>query len=198
MAAGVEGPWVAGPAACRCGRSRRRLRSALLLVAVGAVLPWSVQTGWAAWGDIAEDRVAHHGGGARPDDGLVAADPGRLLPELVDAFQRAHAAAAADGVELVITSGYRTPERQQQLFDEAVAEYGSSEEARQWVLPPGESNHVRGSAIDVGPVAAADWLQQRGAAFGLCQTYINEWWHFEHRPEWEQHGRCPPPSSYPG
>jgi hypothetical protein len=40
---------------------------------------------------------------------------------------------------------------------------------------------VSGDAIDIGPMAATDWLAQHGAAYGLCQIYANESWHYELR-----------------
>ena len=108
-----------------------------------------------------------------------AGDAGDLTPALRRAVGRAIAAAAADGVELRVTSGWRSRDQQQRLFAEAVARYGSRSVARQWVLPPGESAHVRGEAVDVGPAAGAAWLQDNGVRFGLCRRYINESWHFE-------------------
>lgn len=51
--------------------------------------------------------------------------------------------------------------------------------ARRWVLPPDDSTHVTGRAIDVGPRAGAAWLQTNGVRWGLCRTFDNEWWHFE-------------------
>ena len=108
-----------------------------------------------------------------------AGDAGDLTPALRRAVGRAIAAAAADGVELRVTSGWRSRDQQQRLFAEAVARYGSRSVARQWVLPPGESAHVRGEAVDVGPAAGAAWLQDNGVRFGLCRRYANESWHFE-------------------
>jgi hypothetical protein len=45
-------------------------------------------------------------------------------------------------------------------------------------------------AVDIGPSGAAAWLSEHGAAFGLCQVYGNEPWHYELRPEAIDHG-CP-------
>jgi D-alanyl-D-alanine carboxypeptidase len=112
-----------------------------------------------------------------------------LDPGLQQRFDDARAAAAAEGVELWITSGWRTADEQQQLVDDAVERYGSVEEARRWVLPPESSEHVAGTAIDVGPTEGAYWLQQHGADFGLCQTYANEVWHYEAATE--PGGACP-------
>ncbi len=116
-----------------------------------------------------------------------------LTPGTLAAFVAARTAMRAEGIELRLTSGYRSPRRQQQLFDEAVARYGSPEAARVWVLPPQESQHVRGVAVDVAPREAARWLDEHGARFGLCRTMEWEWWHFEHHPTWERTRTCPPP-----
>ena len=87
--------------------------------------------------------------------------------------------AAAAGVELRITSGWRSAREQQRLVDEAITRFGSAEAAHRWVLPPERSAHVAGLAIDVGPAAGARWLEERGSAYGLCRVYLNEPWHFE-------------------
>ena len=112
-------------------------------------------------------------------------------PDLRDALGRAAADAAGDGVELVVTSGRRTPEHQARLFREAVVKYGSAQEAARWVAPPNASAHVSGDAVDIGPAAARLWLSEHGAEYGLCQIYGNEPWHYELRPDAIDHG-CPP------
>lgn len=119
-----------------------------------------------------------------------APTPTALDPDLADRFARAQAAAAAEGVPLSLSSGWRSPEEQQALVDEAVAEHGSLEAAKRWVLPPERSAHVAGLAIDVGPFEGAQWLAERSGDFGLCRTYDNEWWHFEPMPA---EGVCPAP-----
>ena len=93
-----------------------------------------------------------------------------------DAFAAAHLA----GLDPTIRSAWRSAEYQQVLFDRAVRTYGSPREAARWVLAPQRSAHVKGYAVDVQPQDAAAWLQANGAAFGLCRTYDNEWWHFEY------------------
>ena len=102
-----------------------------------------------------------------------------LEPGLRAALQESARAAAADGIDLYVTSGWRSPAYQQALFDAAVAEHGSVEAARAYVLRPEESEHVTGQAVDIGPPAAMSWMQQHGSEFGLCQTYGNEPWHYE-------------------
>jgi len=118
------------------------------------------------------------------EDGLSPFDTahpavGNLVPELRAAVQRAATDAMRDGVDLRITSGWRSVRYQQALLDAAIAEYGSEAEARKWVNTPEKSTHVIGEAVDVGPAAAANWLHQHGNRYGLCQIYANETWHYE-------------------
>jgi hypothetical protein len=120
----------------------------------------------------------------------------KLDPPLLAALRRAAEAAADDGVHLVVNSGWRSADYQQHLLDEAISKYGSATEAARWVATPETSEHVAGQAVDVGPTSADSWLSKRGAAFGLCQTYGNERWHFELRPA-AVHDGCPRPYADP-
>jgi D-alanyl-D-alanine carboxypeptidase len=103
----------------------------------------------------------------------------QLDPGLLNAIQDAARAAKEQGIELRITSGWRSTGFQQRLFDDAVSTYGSVDIARQFVASPDVSKHVVGQAVDVAPVDADKWLIRNGAQFGLCQIYANELWHFE-------------------
>ncbi|RKS80428.1 D-alanyl-D-alanine carboxypeptidase-like protein [Motilibacter peucedani] len=129
----------------------------------------------------------HHSAPADPTAGLTK--------EMSARVDDAMAAARAAGVPLHITSGWRSAAHQQRLLDEAIAKYGSERAATQWVLPPSESEHVAGRAVDVGPAAGYRWLQQHGEAYGLCRRYANEPWHFE--PLVRRGGTCPPLESHP-
>jgi zinc D-Ala-D-Ala carboxypeptidase len=104
---------------------------------------------------------------------------GNLAPELRAAVQHASTDAARDGVDLMITSGWRSVRYQQSLLDAAIMQYGSEIEARKWVNTPEQSTHVTGKAVDIGPTAADLWLRQHGNRYGLCQIYANEMWHYE-------------------
>jgi zinc D-Ala-D-Ala carboxypeptidase len=132
---------------------------------------------------------------AVPDGTTVFDDevPGvaNLDPDLLGALRQAATAAAGDGVEFYVDSGWRSPEYQEQLLREAVSEYGSEAEAARWVATPNKSAHVSGDAVDVGPSDATTWLSEHGAEYGLCQIYGNEPWHYELRPEATDQG-CPP------
>jgi D-alanyl-D-alanine carboxypeptidase len=104
-----------------------------------------------------------------------------LNPDLLHALRQAATGAAEDGIELFVTSGWRSWTYQEELFRQAVAEYGSEEKAAQWVASPGTSAHESGNAVDIGPLGAEAWLSRHGAVYGLCQIYRNEPWHYELR-----------------
>jgi zinc D-Ala-D-Ala carboxypeptidase len=133
--------------------------------------------------------------GAIPDGTTVFDDeiPGvaNLDPDLLGALRQAATDASDRGVEFFVTSGWRSPEYQEQLLHEAVSEYGSEEEAARWVATAETSPHVSGDAVDIGPSDATAWLSEHGAEYGLCQIYSNEPWHYELRPEAIDRG-CPP------
>jgi len=133
-------------------------------------------------------------GGAVPDGTTVFDDevPGvaNLDPALLRALRRAATDAAADGVKFVVNSGWRSPAYEDQLRREAIAKYASEAEAARWVATGTTSPHVSGDAVDVGPAVATPWLSAHGAAYGLCQIYGNEPWHYELRPDAIAQG-CP-------
>lgn len=114
-----------------------------------------------------------------------------LDPDLLAAVQQASIDAEADGVVMVVNSGWRSERYQQSLLDEAIVTYGGEAEARKWVKTPDESTHVTGQGVDIGYTDADYWLIEHGYLYGLCQTYANEIWHFELAVEPGE--ACPPP-----
>jgi len=133
--------------------------------------------------------------GAVPDGTMVFADDvpavANLDPDLRRALRRAATDAGGDGIEVYVSSGWRSRKYQEQLFREAVSMYGSRAAAARWVATPGTSAHEAGNAVDIGHSDAAAWLSERGARYGLCRIYDNEPWHYELRPDATDHG-CPP------
>jgi LAS superfamily LD-carboxypeptidase LdcB/peptidoglycan hydrolase-like protein with peptidoglycan-binding domain len=108
------------------------------------------------------------------------------------------AAARRDGIRgplLLPISGYRSTQRQADLFRAAVKRYGSEREARKWVAAPGGSAHHSGRAIDFylggsnssSNVAALRrkpaylWLAKYAREFGFF-PYDREPWHWEYNP----------------
>ena len=119
--------------------------------------------------------------------------PEEINPLVLARFLSAQAAAKELGIELSIDSGYRSPEKQNYLYQRAIKTYKSADEAIKWVLPSDLSRHPWGLALDVNlnhDKSGATWLEANGAAFGLCRVYVNEWWHFE--PLTAPGGICPP------
>lgn len=114
----------------------------------------------------------------------------QIDPALLTAVQNAARAAQPAGIELRVTSGWRSKGFQQRLFDDAVGTYGSVAAASEFVATPEVSQHVSGRAIDIGPPEADQWLIANGRQFGLCQIYANEIWHFELAVDAQ--GNCPP------
>jgi D-alanyl-D-alanine carboxypeptidase len=196
----------------------RRIRVAVLLVVIAAIAAlsyqWPASSSSTAAPPIQVLRRDHPGplgeiGGAAPNgrlgalgeadgavpDGTTVFDddvPGvaKLDSDLLGALHRAAADAAGDGVEFYLDSGWRSAEYQEQLLREAISKYGSEKAATRWVATPETSAHVSGHAVDIGPAGAAAWLSAHGPAYGLCQIYGNEPWHYELRPEAIGHG-CP-------
>ena len=100
----------------------------------------------------------------------------------------------------MVVSGYRTQEKQQELYDEKIAEFrkkGCSEEeavrqAEQWVAKPGCSEHQLGFAVDING-ATYDlylWLQENSYKYGFIFRYpgsktdltgtAEEVWHYRY------------------
>ena len=173
-AAAILGVFALRPASPSFGETRRDLRAATATDAGGAV--------------TATD-------GALPDGVSVFDDgyPGvaNLDPDLLHVLREAATNDADDGVEFHVTSGWRSPDYQNQLLREAISTYGSEAEAARWVAPADTSAHVSGHAVDIGSFDATAWLSGRGAEYGLCQIYANEPWHYELRAEAMDRG-CPP------
>jgi D-alanyl-D-alanine carboxypeptidase len=180
-------------------RFRRILAAGLLVViaAIAADLGYQVlaSPSSTAASPIEVPRGEHRGPLGEPDDVVPTSrrirGEGNLDPDLAGALRQAAAEAAYDGVELYVKSGWRSPEYQQQLLNEAISKYGSEAEAARWVATRDTSPHVSGDAVDIGPAAATAWLSEHGAEYGLCQIYANEPWHYELRPEAIDYG-CPP------
>ncbi|MGN8244839.1 M15 family metallopeptidase [Cellulomonas soli] len=169
-------------------RTARRVRRRRTTVVV-AILAVALTAGAGrAVADLLAGADHGHGGGVGHDP-APAVSPTALDAELQRRVEQAVQAAAADGITLRVTSGWRSAAEQQQVVQDTITRYGSEQEAHRWVLPPEHSAHVQGLAVDVGPTEGAYWLDEHGAQFGLCRTYDNEVWHFE--PVIDPGGTCP-------
>lgn len=123
------------------------------------------------------------GGAASRSDSFTG-----LQPEFAAAIYRMVQDAHAAGIPLQITSAYRSPEVQAQLYDAAIQKYGSPEAARKWVAPPGKSRHNSGTAVDFAVNGsllrdandpAARWIAENAAKYGLSVPMDWEPWQVE-------------------
>ena len=121
-------------------------------------------TGWAAGGGYA--------GPLRYRDGTP------MCPGVAAAFDLMDAAARADGIDLVVVSGFRSDAEQAILF--------ARHPDPKWVAPPGHSRHRDATELDlnlgIAGSGAYDWLARNGTRFGFLQRYSWEPWHWGYVP----------------
>lgn len=150
------------------------------------------------WEDTLEVKVADESTGKE------------LAAVAADAFINMKNAAATEGVDLMLCSGYRTVEYQQSLFDAEKQKWldkGNSDEeaynqAKTVVAVPGYSEHNSGLAADIvtpkhqnldeafGKTDAAKWLFEHAPEYGFILRYpenkqaitgiIYEPWHYRY------------------
>lgn len=106
-------------------------------------------------------------GGPQP---AVARQGHYIGAHIADKFDAMVAAAARDGVRLVINSGYRSRAEQEALW--------RANPNPKYVARPGTSNHEQGNAIDFANTAGAwAWLKRNATRFGF-HNYPPEPWHY--------------------
>lgn len=86
--------------------------------------------------------------------------------------------AAAKG-RVTLVSGWRSTQRQTELWQDALRRYGDPEIADNWVARPGSSMHERGLAVDLG--GDLDLAARLAGSLGLPlhRPLAHEPWHFE-------------------
>lgn len=125
----------------------------------------------------------------------------RLVPETAAAWRNMVSAAAADGVTLLLISGFRSVDYQAQILERKRASGQSMDEILRVNAAPGFSEHHTGRAVDIGTpgskpleetfetTAAFQWLAREAGRFGFFLSYprnnplgiIYEPWHWLHR-----------------
>jgi zinc D-Ala-D-Ala carboxypeptidase len=179
-------PHVARPDRVRENRRRDRVYRIVTRLLAVTLLPVAVV--------VAPGRARHTACQWALAARFPAEDLTGLTPATRAAFEAARTRALwRDGELIGLTSGYRDAAKQARLFAEAVRRSGSPAAARLRALPPHESRHVAGTALDVRPREGARWLERHGARYRLYRIYHNEWWHFEYRP-----GGAPERLPHPG
>ena len=111
-------------------------------------------------------------GGAGEYTGPLASRQGKpMRPDVAQAFDRMAAAARADGVSLIVNSGFRTDAEQAALFAANPDPNGG------W---PGRApaSTVSAPSSTSGPPSAQGWLAANAERFGFVQRYAWEPWHF--------------------
>jgi hypothetical protein len=116
--------------------------------------------------------VASGGGYSGP---LVYQQGEGMRPDVAAAFDRMAAAAAGDGIALIVNSGFRSDAEQAALWAE-------NPDPR-WVAPPGTSLHRCATELDLGPPGAYAWLAANAPRFGFLARYSWEPWHFGYTGE---------------
>jgi hypothetical protein len=111
--------------------------------------------------------MASGGGYSGP---LVYRDGKGMRPDVAAAYDRMAAAARADGITLIVVSGFRSDAEQAALF--------AAHPDPRWVAPPGQSLHRCATELDLGPEAAYGWLAANATRFGFLQRYSWEPWHY--------------------
>ena len=105
---------------------------------------------------------------------------------IVEPYRKMHDAALKDGIKLWISSGYRSPEKQQTLFEQEIQNYAKTgldyvdalSKAEKSVARAGYSEHNTGLAVDLngvlenfGGTPASNWLQKHAAEYGFVLRY---------------------------
>src|SRR6201999_2667514 len=111
--------------------------------------------------------VASGGGYSGP---LVYRNGEGMRPDVAAAYDQMAAAAAADGITLIVVSGFRSDAEQAELF--------AAHPDPKWVAPPGVSLHRCATELDLGPETAYAWLAANATRFGFLKRYEWEPWHF--------------------
>jgi hypothetical protein len=124
--------------------------------ATAELSPGAGQTGFASGGGYSGPLAYRQGKPMRPDVAL--------------AFDRMARAAASDGVQLIVSSGFRSDAEQAVLF--------ARHPDPKWVAPPGTSLHRLATELDLGPRTAYGWLAANAGRFGFLGRYSWEPWHF--------------------
>jgi hypothetical protein len=94
---------------------------------------------------------------------LVYRDGEGIRPDAAAAYDQMAAAARADGIALLVVSGFRSDAEQAELF--------AAHPDPTWVAPPGQSLHRCATELDIGPSSAYSWLAANASRFGFELRY---------------------------
>lgn len=122
--------------------------------------------------------------GSAYDIQLIRVDGKPIGLEAGDAYALMQAAAARDGVDIYVVSGFRTQAEQRYLYN---CYLNCSCNQCNLAAAPGYSNHQSGVALDLNThdPGVYSWLARNGGRFGFVRTVPSEDWH------WEFYGPAP-------
>jgi hypothetical protein len=111
----------------------------------------------------------------------VGGEMEQITLESLEPYFRLRNEAAKKNLDLGIESGFRTYERQAELFRLYQAGKGNL------AASPGKSNHQHGQAFDLNTRGfdgdpMYDWLKKNAPKYGFIRTVNKEHWHWEYRP----------------
>lgn len=111
---------------------------------------------------------------------VISIDGRFVERETANTYWAMQLAAAKDGIELPIYSGFRNHQQQEYFYNcHKTCSCNSCSPAAK----PGHSKHQSGSAIDFGQwPGVIDWLNKHGRKFRFYPTVPREPWHWEYRP----------------
>jgi hypothetical protein len=109
---------------------------------------------------------------------VVTVDGHPVERETANAYYVMAQAAARDGVEIRIVSGFRTMAEQEHLY---YCYTSCSCNDCNLAARPGYSNHQSGHALDLNTSSGGvySWLSRHGGAYGFSRTVPSEAWHWE-------------------
>jgi len=107
---------------------------------------------------------------------LVHVDGHELESKAAKAFREMSRAARKQGIRLGIRSGFRSHDKQKQLYARFRRGWGHL------AAKPGYSNHQSGLAvdIDIDEYKVYEWLKQHANKYGFKKTVKREAWHWEY------------------
>lgn len=117
--------------------------------------------------------------GRLPASELASVGDGeRMFHPAARAFRRMDAAARAAGLDLHVTSGYRTYQEQAVLYERHLRGEGAR------AAPPGRSTHGLGFSADVDVTGAGTlaWLRRHAGRHGFVEDVADEPWHWTWHP----------------
>lgn len=109
---------------------------------------------------------------------VVTVDSKPVEVDTANAFTVMQDAARAQGVNIVVISGFRTNAEQQYLYGCYV---NCNCNSCNLAAAPGQSNHQSGHALDLNTSAPGvyNWLANNAGAYGFKRTVPSEAWHWE-------------------